>query len=42
MSPIANNKLICKYADSPFNNYFRLGLNVCLSTDDPLMLHMTE
>ncbi|CAD8192226.1 unnamed protein product [Paramecium octaurelia] len=42
MSPIANNKLTCKYADSPFNSYFRQGLNVCLSTDDPLMLHITD
>lgn len=42
MSPIANNKLICKYSDSPFDKYFRLGMNVCLSTDDPLMLHITD
>lgn len=42
MSPIANNKIVCKYSESPFNNYFRQGLNVCLSTDDPLMLHITD
>ena len=23
MSPIANNKIVCKYSESPFNNYFR-------------------
>jgi len=22
MSPVSNNKLVCKYSDSPFNRYF--------------------
>jgi AMP deaminase len=42
MSPISNNKLVCKYADSPFRSYFYQGLNVTLSTDDPLLLHLTD
>ena len=41
MSPISNNKLFCKYSDSPFRKYFERGMNVTLSTDDPLMLHHT-
>ena len=42
MSPISNNKLVCKYGASPFTSFFRQGLNISLSTDDPLMLHMTD
>jgi len=42
MSPISNNKLFLKYKDHPFLKYFRRGLNVSLSTDDPLILHMTS
>jgi AMP deaminase len=42
MSPISNNKLVCKFASQPFTRFFQQGLNISLSTDDPLMLHMTD
>ncbi|CAD8175933.1 unnamed protein product [Paramecium pentaurelia] len=42
MSPVSNNKLFCRYQKSPFQKYFQIGLNVCLSTDDPLILHLTN
>ena len=42
MSPLSNNKLFLEYSKSPFPRYFALGLNVSLSTDDPLMLHYTK
>ena len=41
VSPISNNKLFLDYDRSPFPAFFRIGMNVSLSTDDPLMLHMT-
>ena len=31
-----------KYNKNPFPEFFRKGLNVSLSTDDPLMFHMTK
>ena len=42
MSPLSNNKLFLEYHKSPFPVYFAQGLNVSLSTDDPLMLHYTN
>ncbi len=31
-----------EYADNPFNEFFKVGLNVSLSTDDPMQFHRTE
>jgi len=42
MSPLSNNKLFLDYNRSPFHKYFKQGLNVSLSTDDPLQLHVTK
>lgn len=41
VSPLSNNKLFLDLSRSPFMTYFRQGLNVTLSTDDPLMFHFT-
>ncbi|ETV96870.1 AMP deaminase [Aphanomyces invadans] len=42
MSPLSNNKLFLDFYRNPFPQYFARGLNVSLSTDDPLMLHYTK
>ena len=42
MSPLSNNKLFLEYHRNPFPTYHARGLNVSLSTDDPLMLHYTK
>jgi len=42
MSPLSNNKLFLDYHRNPFVKYFHQGLNVSLSTDDPLLLHYTK
>lgn len=42
VSPLSNDILFVPLAESPFGNFFRTGLNVSLSTDDPLIIHMTE
>ena len=42
LSPLSNNKLFLDYAKNPFPRYFAQGMNVSLSTDDPLMLHYTK
>ncbi len=42
MSPLSNNKLFLDYNKNPFPKYFCQGMNVSLSTDDPLMLHFTK
>ena len=42
MSPLSNNKLFLDLSKNPFPKYFKQGLNVSLSTDDPLMLHYTK
>jgi AMP deaminase len=39
VSPLSNNKLFLDLDRSPFMTYFHQGLNVTLSTDDPLMFH---
>lgn len=41
MSPLSNNKLFLEYNKSPFPSFFYQGMNISLSTDDPLMLHFT-
>ena len=42
MSPLSNNKLFLDFTRNPFHAFFKRGLNVSLSTDDPLMLHYTK
>lgn len=42
MSPLSNNRLFLEYHRNPFPTYHARGLNVSLSTDDPLMLHYTK
>jgi len=42
MSPLSNNLLFVEYDKNPFPKYFARGLNVALSTDDPLMIHVTK
>ena len=40
MSPMSNNALFLEFAEHPFDTFFKRGLNVSLSTDDPLQFHM--
>ena len=42
MSPLSNNALFLTYDKNPFPYYFRRGLNVSLSTDDPLQFSYTR
>lgn len=42
MSPLSNNKLFLDYHRNPFPVYHARGLNVSLSSDDPLLLHYTK
>ena len=42
VSPLSNNKLFLDYQSNPFQTFFKRGLHVSLSTDDPLMLHITR
>ncbi|KAG5179300.1 hypothetical protein JKP88DRAFT_167802, partial [Tribonema minus] len=42
VSPLSNNRLFLDYSKNPFPRFFAQGLNVSLSTDDPLMLHYTK
>jgi len=42
LSPISNNALFLKIVKNPFPMLFRRGLNVTLSTDDPLMFHKSN
>ncbi|KNG46458.1 amp deaminase 3 [Stemphylium lycopersici] len=42
MSPLSNNALFLAYERNPFMSYFRRGLNVSLSTDDPLQFAFTK
>ncbi|XP_049934921.1 probable AMP deaminase isoform X2 [Nymphaea colorata] len=42
MSPLSNNSLFLKYNRNPFPKFFARGLNVSLSTDDPLQIHFTK
>lgn len=42
MSPLSNNALFLTYDKNPFYNFFKKGLNVSLSTDDPLQFSYTK
>jgi AMP deaminase len=42
MSPLSNNRLFLTLPKNPFHDFFSRGLNVSLSTDDPLMLAFTK
>lgn len=42
ISPCSNNQLFISYDKNPFYTFFQRGLNVSLSTDDPLMFHQTK
>mmetsp|Transcript_6923 Transcript_6923/g.8015 ORF Transcript_6923/g.8015 Transcript_6923/m.8015 type:complete len:781 (+) Transcript_6923:236-2578(+) len=42
ISPLSNNFLFRKIASNPFPKLFKRGLNVTLSTDDPLLFHMSD
>lgn len=42
IAPLSNNFLFRKISSSPFVKFFRRGLNVTLSTDDPLLFHMSD
>lgn len=42
VSPLSNNFLFKKLRDNVFPKLFKRGLNVTLSTDDPLLFHMSD
>jgi len=42
LSPLSNNALFLRLSKNPFQEFFARGLNVSLSTDDPLMFHHTK
>lgn len=42
VSPLSNNALFLYFLNNPFPDFFRRGLNVSLSTDDPMMFHQTQ
>lgn len=42
MSPLSNNALFLTYDKNPFLSFFQKGLNVSLSTDDPLQFSYTK
>jgi hypothetical protein len=42
VSPLSNNALFLEYKKNPFDHFFSRGLNVSLSTDDPLQFHYTQ
>lgn len=42
MSPLSNNALFLALERNPFHQYFKRGLNVSLSTDDPLQFAYTK
>ncbi|KAL3006565.1 hypothetical protein AAZX31_08G285500 [Glycine max] len=42
MSPLSNNSLFLDYKRNPLPMFFQRGLNVSLSTDDPLQIHLTK
>ncbi|OMJ92092.1 hypothetical protein SteCoe_5187 [Stentor coeruleus] len=42
ISPLSNNKLFVKFLQNPLPKFFSRGLNVSLSTDDPLSIHLTR
>ncbi|KAA8499109.1 AMP deaminase [Porphyridium purpureum] len=42
MSPLSNNGLFIEYNKNPLPTYHRQGLNISLSSDDPLQFHFTR
>lgn len=42
LSPLSNNSLFLFYHRNPFPSFFACGMNVSLSTDDPLQFHYTK
>ena len=49
MSPLSNSKIFMRLSvfkyfrkENPFIKFFEIGLNVSLSTDDPLIFHVTK
>ncbi|CAJ2675432.1 unnamed protein product [Trifolium pratense] len=42
MSPLSNNSLFKELHQNPFPMFFSRGLNVSLSTDDPLQFHLLK
>lgn len=42
VSPLSNNALFLAYEKNPFIHYFRRGMNVSLSSDDPLQFAFTR
>jgi len=42
MSPLSNNSLFLDYNRNPLPEYLARGLNISLSTDDPLQFHFTK
>lgn len=42
VSPLSNNALFLTYDKNPFFSFFKRGLNVSLSTDDPLQFSYTK
>lgn len=42
ISPLSNNSLFLNYNKSPLPEYFGRGLNISISTDDPLQFHYTK
>ena len=42
VSPLSNNALFLSMEQNPFPVFFRRGLNVTISTDDPLQFHLTQ
>lgn len=42
LSPLSNNSLFLDYKKNPFPVFFQRGLNVSLSSDDPLQIHLTK
>lgn len=42
MSPLSNNALFLSYERNPFPSFLRMGMNVSISTDDPLQFHLSK
>lgn len=42
LSPLSNNKILIKFSKNPLAKFFSKGLNISLSTDDPLSTHLTK
>jgi AMP deaminase len=42
VSPLSNDALFVPLQENPFHTFFKRGLNVSLSTDDPMIFHLTD